>query len=281
MLKVCNIAHIDRSETFGYYSTGWGKHRLRNMDTGTKVKMLHLATESLDAVGLSYELVTEQAAATPRLEALEKQEPIYPLDVYANDFLKTKIIWVFFQDKSGLDVGVIAARLEELGDEDVVEYWRRSAKRQFPAEDYGTEPFGLSGDVVHIGDAFFAREWREPTGHIRAALFTVYLLCSLHWTNAASFYAFIRETNMMRGGACEYGATRQYLVPNIWVDTVADPLWLVAMTLSELERQSRVFLSVPNVFGSYKQSIKPRAQNSKRPSVPPMYPVEAPSRTVQ
>ncbi len=251
------------------------------MDTGTKVKMLHLVTNCLQQVGLSYEFITDQKNATPRLDALDKQDPVYPLDVSSNDFMETKIIWVFFQDESGADVGVVAARLEELGSEDVVEYWKRSATRQYPEMGYETEPFGLTGTVVQLGDAFFTREWREPTGHIRAALFSVYLLSSIHWAAATAFYAFIRETNMMRGSACEYAATSQQLVPNIWIDSVNDPLWLVSLTLKDLARQSRIFIERPDVFGSYKQSIKPRGRNSKQPSVPPMCPAGAPAQIVQ
>jgi hypothetical protein len=231
------------------------------MDTGVKAKILHVAVSELAARGLDYDFVTDAEIARPRLARLPKQQSMYPLNIAENDFLRTKTAWIFFT-KDGRDIGVGAAKLEEFGGEDIFEYWHRVAARIYQGANLGVKPIGLSGNVIHVGDMYVEREWREPAGHIRAMLFTMYALASFHWPEANAIYAFIRERNMMRGSAVEYCATRQAPVPGVWEDSVNEPLWVVFLTIGELEYISRSFLRFPETFSSYKTHLIKSAPQS-------------------
>ncbi len=248
------------------------------MDIGTKAKMLRLATDRLEAVGLSFDFVTDQTEAMPRLGALEKQESVYPLDEASHTFTHTQMVWIFFVDATGKDVGVGAAKFEQLGVEDVLEYWARTAQRLYPDETYSTRPSGLSGDLIHLGNLFMNREWREPDGHIRASIFCLYLLASLQWPKAHALYGFIKERNMMKGSTVEYCFSDQKLVSNIWPDSRVEPLWMVSLPIEELSALSKTFLEMPDTFDSYKAAFRPREQKQELQGRPPIYPVEVPSR---
>ncbi len=234
------------------------------MEIEAKTKMLSFAAGRLSKLGLKYQIVSKAEDAKCRLGKLDKQKPFHPMDVAANDFMRTKIIWVFFVDQDGRDVGVTCARLEELGDEDVADFWRRSAERLYPGKGYGVRPVGLSGNVIHAGDVFFEKKWREPDGHIRAVMFLLYSIAFLKWQNANAIYAFISDRNMMSSSDTEYATTRRLLVPNIWEDTIDVPLWMVWMPVDEFDRQAESLLEFPNVFDGYKRFIRHSSQSAKQ-----------------
>ncbi len=243
--------------------------------------MLGLAASRLSARGMTYEFVTDPLLAAPRLSKLDKQKSMQPLDIAANDFLHTKVMWVFFLDEDGKDAGVGAARLEELGREDIADYWARVAERVHPGCGYAVSPRGISGDVIHLGELYFAEHKRGVNGHVRAAMFTLYLLSSLHWPQAKEFYGFISEFKLMGGALCKYCFTRQEPVPNIWEGTVEEPLWLVGLSVEDLGKMSKDYLKLPNTFDAFMGAFKPHDQKSKPPAHPPMYPVSIPAQIVQ
>lgn len=250
------------------------------MDIGTKAKILRLATEQLESVGITYDTVSDPSEAAPRLEALNKHESIHPLSLASNDFMQPKVLWLFFQDNEGRDIGVGAAKLEELGPDDIMTFWARSAKRLYPGETYAVEPVGLSGDLIHLGDLYIVPEWREPRGHTRAAMFCMFTLASLQWPRAQAFYGFVRERYMMRGSAYQYGFTHQLPVPNAWVNTIEEPLSLVSLSLGEFHRQARTFLEYPSTFNSYKTVFTQTSRTSELPDDPPMFLAQAALRSV-
>lgn len=225
-------------------------------------KMLILSAGRLSERGLQYEVVYKQEDAQKRLSQIKKHSPLPPMDVGENDFMRTKIIWVFFSDQDGVDVGVGAARLEELGDEDVMAFWARYAERRFPGKGYRVPPIGISGNLVHVGDVFFKPEWREPHGHIRAAMFCIYVNALIQWRHVTTIYAFVSQDYMMSGSAVEYSATGQIPVPNVWPGDDLNPLYFVWMPVEKLNRQARAYLSTPELFDSYKHSIRSHLRNS-------------------
>lgn len=235
------------------------------MNIDTKTKMLSFAAGRLSQLGLQYEIVTRSEDAEWRLAKFEKQKPLHPMDISANDFMRTKIFWIFFIDQDGRDVGVTCARLEELDDEDIADFWRRSAERLHPGKGYGVPPVGLSGNVVHAGDVFFEKKWREPDGHIRAVMFLLYSIAFLKWPQAGAIYAFINDRFMMSSSDTEYATTRRLLVPNIWEDSVDVPLWMVWMPVVEFDRQAQTLLQYPTAFDGYKRFIRHSSQSAKRP----------------
>ncbi|MEM7523597.1 MAG: hypothetical protein AAF360_07575 [Pseudomonadota bacterium] len=233
------------------------------MDVDIKARMLALAGDRLREVGLTYEYVGAAEAAQARLDGLPKGVSALPHDISENNFFRKKAFWVFFSDAKGNDVGVVSARLDELGEEDVMDYWRRTILNKMPGAGGGAPPVGISGTQIHLGALHFLKPWREPRGHVRASIFIAYMLGALNWPDAEGIYGFVSEKYMMSGSTHEYVFSKHLYVPDALPGAVR--LSIVASTIKDLEYHCRLFLKQPELFNAYKDFLKEAPQKSKQP----------------
>lgn len=122
------------------------------------------------------------------------------------------------------------ARLEDLGDESVGQYWARVFGRA-----YGGDPSAnvicdvrrevdrtLGRRLVYFGDLFVAPDARGSRLALRSFVAFGHLAVSLKWDPDWT-YCFIRERDVLRGSAALYGFNRVFGRPFSWIGSPPAP----------------------------------------------------------
>jgi|26BtaG_2_1085354.scaffolds.fasta_scaffold00748_12 hypothetical protein len=162
-----------------------------------------------------------------------------------NDFTRANAIWLV-AESGGEPAFLGCARLEDLGQEPVSRYWRRSLKRAYRPEE-GMEIItsarpevdrAISGRLVYFGDLFASKKHQSSKSifTLRSFISIGHLAAALKW-DPDWIYCFVREQDLMRGAALRYCFSMHFPEPFSWIDPPAprsNSEWLVALPRSEL-----------------------------------------------
>lgn len=216
-----------------------------------KYQMLRLCADRLADVGLSIDQCSDPLKSFERMQALRKTEGFPPLSPRHNDFHGANAFWVFFVDNDGTDVGGVAARIDDLGQSSVDDHWEGMRWRYGLPTSPGSRrlPFRVSGMVAYLGDMYLRRQYRDPEGHVRACIFTLYMLASIEWPKLDWMYAVVNEAFLGAGSGTKYCASHQALAPDIWKAAPDEPAsWLIALDQPGLVNVCETFLQRPHLF---------------------------------
>ena len=196
-----------------------------------KAQLLEICLKALASKAIHFEQVKPGDEALRRLEALRKGDALLPLSLLDNDFLETNALWVFFKNANGADIGVAAARFDDLGETKLTEFWR-SLRRRALMEDNRSgagAPVPVSGKCIYLGDVYFHRDYRAQSNNLRAVVFAIYCLASIEWKEFQYIYAVISDHFANSGSSATYCASGQIMLPGFWGADDDGPHWLLHM----------------------------------------------------
>lgn len=164
-----------------------------------------------------------------------------------NDFTRTNALWLVAR-RNGDPAFLGCARLEDLGDEPVDRYWQRVMRRAYGAAG-GEAVFNhrmeigknVGGRLAYFGDLYVAKGTRGSLLNLKTFVMLGHLAVSLKWDPDVT-YCFLREKDVNRGAAINYGFTSVSPAPFDWVDppeTRGESEWLALLPRSELVPVSR------------------------------------------
>jgi len=172
----------------------------------SKVLMLALCERRLADCGLSYEQVDSPEEAAERMARYGKPDGLPHMSIDRHVFLASNTFWVFLTDTDGEDVGSIAVRLDDLGDDTLLDYLSRQYRALYggnlPINDLSNPrfPLSLGGKTVYIGDLYMRPTYRGGKRvHLRALIFLIYMLAGIDWPTLENIYAIVRVRFASRG----------------------------------------------------------------------------------
>lgn len=231
---------------------------MRGLD---KFQMFALCEQRLASNGLRIDQVNLPEVARDRLSKISKMPSHPQSSVLMNDFTEKNSFFVFFQC-DGRDVGCVSARMDDLGGEVFEDFWARTMRRWYGAtEEFNVDtdhrlPINLSGKIVYIGDMHLADEFRGFKNiHLRAALYSMYLLSVDRWPDLSAIYALFMEKFALNGYLATYLAAETVMAPQLFQSEIPgrdDSDWLAILRPVHLAYYSRLFLDRPELFDSYR-----------------------------
>lgn len=194
----------------------------------------------LEGEGYQIEELTDYMAIGGLMDQIGKAYLTPMNSPTANDFTQKNVLWLVAR-KSGVPVMVGAARLEDLGDETVDEYWRRLFWRHHPEAkfrlNFPTVVSDMKGKLAYFGDMFVVQGHRGKANALRAFVALGHVAVSMKWDPDWT-YCFVRERDVMRGSPSRFGFTRQMGVAFSWEGKPPEPRtgteWLVGLPRGEL-----------------------------------------------
>lgn len=138
-----------------------------------------------------------------------------------HDFSSSEAFAIVFR-KGDQDVGGVAARHLDLGEDSLAQHWETSYARLYQSgEGTPVDRFSsvakreISGKVVYLGELFLKQGNRDGSICWRLIFHYLYVLCYLKW-KPEWIYGFVRQPDVLSGKASRYGFTRQYIGPQEW-----------------------------------------------------------------
>lgn len=185
------------------------------------LKMFSRCNVELNARGLDLVEVTDFEAAEARAAEMGKRSVTPMLSASYNGLSRDDAFWLFLQ-KSGTDVGCVAARRDNLYKETLSEFWMRSHRRYYGlsgGEQSNTHAPAavreIHGSVVYMGEFFLKKEARGSRNQLTLFTHALHSYCFAKW-RPDWIYAFVRPEDVRRGYAAEYGFVHQVPVAQIW-----------------------------------------------------------------
>ncbi len=179
--------------------------------------------DALEVKGLSVEAVTGSQDILRVLEDLGKPYLTPAMSPRFNDFTSQNCFWLVLSRQEER-VAAVAARLVELGEMAIDEYWRRSMRRYYGEGQRpqigivsGIASGVIRGSVVYFGDLIVKKADRgsRMTLHVMAVL--AQALAHAKW-RADWHYAFISDRDLRRTGQLVYGFYRMDPYAQEWLD---------------------------------------------------------------
>jgi hypothetical protein len=191
-----------------------------------KAELIAICREKLMAEGLTVR-VEQDFDLVPRIiEAIGKPYLTPKMSPFYNDFTGENCFWLLLERK-GEVVAAAGARLDDLGDGSIGEYWRRTMRRHYgenlrevvrdvasPVEQ------DLRGRLTYFGDLYFSAAAGRSLNTVRRFVLIGHMISALKW-NPDWTYAFLRERDVKRGGCYHYGFTRYVPDAQFWLDPPA------------------------------------------------------------
>ncbi len=211
------------------------------MSIVSTAKRIGRLSSYLESKGFSVEEVTELADVEGIVAEAEKPYLTSMNSPLQNDFTRANSLWLVAR-KNGVPAFVGCAKLEDLLDEEVTQYWSRLFKRHYGRHGEITHSLPmvdreLRGRLVYFGDLFVSRQFRGSLPALRAFVAIGHSAVSLKWDPDWT-YCFIRERDVMRGASSLYGFTRVFGNPFDWGEKPPPPRngteWLVAVPRSDV-----------------------------------------------
>ena len=188
------------------------------MNSFDAVQAASSALSKIGESGFTVEATTDFDVVPNIADTVGKPHLTPLLDPSNHDFSAQTAFWLILKDEVGNPAGCVGARLEDLRNDEIDDFWRRSFSRHYP--DAGSIDITLSrsardvlaGRLAYIGDLYMA----APTGGLGGAsgnrlscfLHLMHALVALEWkVNAA--YSFISAKDALRGAGTQYGYTLQ------------------------------------------------------------------------
>jgi len=191
-----------------------------------KARIIAACEESLEAAGLRVEMVTDFSEVED-LANLANKPYLTPITSPAhNDLHERNAIWLVARSE-GRPAIMGAARYDDLGQLSLGAFWSASLSRVYgknggPVIENIDDVFlsRMRGKVVYFGDLFVASGVRGSRKTLRCFTALGHMLVSIKWDPDWT-YAFIREEDILRGAAANYGFPNVYPNPFTWIDPPA------------------------------------------------------------
>lgn len=232
------------------------------MQEDNLLKLAHLCLDRLRGDGVSIRATASISDFENRMVDLG-MPPSHPMISHSwHDFSQSDAFALIIS-KGGKEVGGMAARRIGLGRDNLADHWAASYSRMYcngegaPVEDFNSVAVReITGDIVYLGQLFLVREQRNGPINLGLVLHYAHLLCCTKW-RPDWIYGFIRQKDILRGKAAQYGFTRQYVGPQNWVSEVngrSSNEYLVALTYDDLCDAAAFYTKNPDVFAPKRES---------------------------
>lgn len=188
-----------------------------------KAELIAICREKLLRDGLVVQVEQDFDVVHDIIEEIGKPYLTPKMSPFFNDFTATNCFWLLLRKDDEI-VAAAGARLDDLGDGSITEYWRRTMRRHYgngvreivtrvadPLEQ------DLKGKLAYFGDLYFTRAAGRSLRTVRRFVLIGHMLTSLKWDPDWT-YAFLREDDVRRGGCFHYGFNRYIPDAQFWVD---------------------------------------------------------------
>ncbi len=188
-----------------------------------KAELIAICREKLLRDGLAVHVEQDFDRVPKIIEAIGKPYLTPKMSPFFNDFTAENCFWLRLE-KDGETVALAGARLDDLGDGSITEYWRRTMRRQYGNGEVEmvtqvASPLEreLKGRLAYFGDLHFSRAAGRSLKTVRRFVLIGHMITALKW-NPDWTYAFLREDDVRRGGGYHYGFNRYIPDAQFWVD---------------------------------------------------------------
>lgn len=206
------------------------------------IDLSYVCLQQLRADGLELDIVSDIRNFESRMVDVGKP-PNHPMiSPKWHDFSSSEAFAIVFR-KDNQDVGGVAARHLDLGEDSLAQHWATSYARLYqtgaeaPVERFSSvAKWEISGKVVYLGELFLKKGNRDGSICWRLIFHYLFVLCHLKW-HPQWIYGFVRQPDVLSGKASRYGFTRQYIGPQEWkhsVGTRSSNEYLVALPRRDL-----------------------------------------------
>ena len=191
-----------------------------------KAELIAICREKLLLDGLVVQVEQDFEIVPKIVEAIGKPYLTPKMSPFFNDFTGSNCFWLLLK-KDGDVVAAAGARLDDLGDGSITEYWRRTMRRHYgqgvnevvttvaaPLEQ------DLRGRLAYFGDLYFSKAAGRSLKTVRRFVLIGHMIAALKW-NPDWTYAFLREDDVRRGGCYHYGFNRYIPDAQFWLDPPA------------------------------------------------------------
>lgn len=191
-----------------------------------KAELIAICREKLLLDGLVVQVEQDFDVVPKIIEAIGKPYLTPKMSPFYNDFTGANCFWLLLK-KDDQVVGAAGARLDDLGDGSITEYWRRTMRRHYGhgVNEVVTDIASpleqdLKGQLAYFGDLYFSRAAGRSLKTVRRFVLIGHMITALKW-NPDWTYAFLREDDVRRGGCYHYGFNRYIPDAQFWVDPPA------------------------------------------------------------
>ncbi len=212
--------------------------------------------DHLETLGLEIGQTSDFDSVELLIEEINKPYLTPVLAPDNNDFSRENAFWLIAWDDHEPAM-IIGAKLEDLRDEPIDQYWVRTARRHYPTPRGETIksvaphiPKEIGGRLVYIGDLFVRPENRGTRGGLEKFMTLAHLVVANRW-NPDFTYAFMRDRDVRLGFANRYGFTKHIPFAREWSDPPhgrASNEWLVHLTRCDREHLMRNVAKLPDVL---------------------------------
>lgn len=208
------------------------------------------ASSALSAIGedgCSVEVTTDFESIPSIASGMGKPHLTPLLTPLNHDFTSQNAFWLILRDTDNSPLGCIGARLEEVGEGEIAEYWHRVFTRHYPDAGpvqvnlAGSARAALAGRLAYIGDLYMVPPsesglGQSARGRVSSLLLLTHALVALEWKVDAA-YSFITRRDGLRGAGLQYGYTVQLPMQKGWNGRPPknryDDEWLIILPASD------------------------------------------------
>lgn len=212
-------------------------------DTLRITQAVALLQEKIRSAGLRLKESTDFSLFEDTIRATEDR---YLMEDFSGKFFDlhgTSAFWIGAWDKSGEPVSVQAAKIEDLRDRSLGQYWQQQQRRIFvdPSQDaelgdeHAHDAFFIRGRIVYHGNLWLRRQERGK-GLAEALTQLGFLISLLKWS-PDYLYGLMAARNAMKGFGIRVGYRRFAPRGTHWVKSpehVRPDDWLVYSTRNDL-----------------------------------------------
>ena len=151
-----------------------------------------------------------------------------------SELFPNKFQYVQAMNKAGICVGMVASRLDDIGDWNLPRFYQERVRRVVEARG-GNEQFAeladdtcqyavdLTGRIAYMGEGFVHPDWRHR-GLSTLMVRNLMLVCWADW-DPAVIHGWMRHKHADTGMAFKWGFTDCYESGMSWKTEPADPTW--------------------------------------------------------
>ena len=219
-------------------------------------KLQQVCLNHLDRSGFITEQRHDFDAVERALHAIGKPFITPTMSATMNDFTEGSAFWLTMK-KEGQLVAVMAMRLDHLGRQSIGEFFCKAYSRHYPTDSgpsvAATIPQvvrQITGDVVYMGDLFFAESIRGDRANLMCFVHLAHALCFNKWRHDWT-YAFHKREDVLSGYADRYGFNNRWPGAQIWADPPgyrSSTEFLSVISREEFEQKSAYYAANPELL---------------------------------
>lgn len=186
--------------------------------------IVRMAAHCLDVLkrrGIELDAGQDISEFTRRMREAEKPDAHPMLSPSWHDFTSGDFMSLTFV-RDGVDIGGVAARFIDLGQEPLSDYWARTYTRLYGVDQSPVMDMApliqreICGRIVYLGEFYIKKGARGEPGVSAVILRYLQCIVALTW-RPEWIYGFVRAEDAERGKAVQYGFTLQIPAVQIWV----------------------------------------------------------------